>query len=215
MQNYEQIMQELEIEVPEDKKDALKKKMLENYRTVADYNKQVTKADEYKQSLDNVQAKLDGFEGVDVNDLKTQIQTLTTQLNDEKTARAADTRKAEVEKMVNDFLSSTDDKGEKMYNFLNDITADYYRGELAKALDSDSAKGKSITDIFNTMITDKDGNQKEGIFVDRDQQQARQNAARFTTHAGKNNGDGGKKPTMTELMRMKNEDPSLDISQYM
>ena len=29
MQNYEQIMQELEIEVPEDKKDALKKKMLE------------------------------------------------------------------------------------------------------------------------------------------------------------------------------------------
>ena len=28
MQNYEQIMQELEIEVPEDKKDALKKKCL-------------------------------------------------------------------------------------------------------------------------------------------------------------------------------------------
>lgn len=215
MQNYEQIMQELEIEVPEDKKDALKKKMLENYRTVADYNKQVTKADEYKQSLDNVQAKLDGFEGVDVNDLKTQIQTLTTQLNDEKTARAADARKTEVEKMVNDFLSSTDDKGEKIYDFLNDITADYYRGELAKALDSDSAKGKSITDIFNTMITDKDGNQKEGIFVDRDDQKARQGAARFTTHAGKIGGDGGKKPTMTELMRMKNEDPSLDISQYM
>ena len=215
MQNYEQIMQELEIEVPEDKKDALKKKMLENYRTVADYNKQVTKADDYKQSLDNMQAKLDGFEGVDVNDLKNQIQTLTTQLNDEKTARAADARKTEVEKMVNDFLSSTDDKGEKIYDFLNDITADYYRGELTKALDSDSAKGKSITDIFNTMITDKDGNQKEGIFVDRDQQQARQNSARFTTHAGKNSGAGGKKPTMTELMRMKNEDPSLDISQYM
>ena len=213
MQNYEQIMQELEIEIPEDKKDALKKKMLENYRTVADYNKQVTKTEEYKQSLDNVQTKLDGFEGVDVNDLKNQIQTLTTQLNDEKKARAADARKTEVEKMVNDFLSSTDDKGEKAYNFLNDITADYYRGELTKALDSDSAKGKSIKDIFNTMITDKDGNQKEGIFVDREQ--ARQNSARFTTHAGKNNGAGGKKPTMTELMRMKNEDPSLDISQYM
>lgn len=215
MQNYEQIMQELEIEVPEDKKDTLKKKMLENYRTVADYNKQVTKTEEYKQSLDNVQAKLDGFEGVDVNDLKNQIQTLTTQLNDEKTARAADARKVELEKTVNEFFASTDDKGEKVYDFLNDITADYYRGELTKALDSDSAKGKSIKDIFNTMITDKDGNQKEGIFVDRDQQQARQNAARFTTHAEKNSGASGKKPTMTELMRMKNEDPSLDISQYM
>lgn len=216
MQNYEQIMQELEIEVPEDKKDALKKKMMENYRTVADYNKQVTKADEYKQSLDNVQAKLDGFEGVDVNDLKTQIQTLTTQLNDEKTARAADARKTEVEKMVNDFLSSTDDKGEKIYDFLNDITADYYRGELTKALDSDSAKGKSITDIFNTMITDKDGNQKEGIFVDRDQQQARQNAARFTTsvHGGGRTGSGltkddFKKMNLDDRLKLKQSDPEL------
>ena len=215
MQNYEQILQELGIEVPEDKKSDLKKKMDENYRTKSDYDKVAQKRDEYKTSLDDTRTKLEGFKDVDVDDLKNQISTLTTQLNDEKTARAADARKAEVEKIVNDFLSSTDDKGEKMYNFLNDITADYYRGELTKALDSDSAKGKSITDIFNTMITDKDGNQKEGIFVDRDQQQARQNAARFTTHAGKSSGDGGKKPTMTELMRMKNEDPSLDISQYM
>lgn len=215
MQNYEQILQELGIEVPEDKKSDLKKKMDENYRTKSDYDKVAQKRDEYKTSLDDTRTKLEGFKDVDVDDLKNQISTLTTQLNDEKTARAADARKAEVEKMVNDFFSSTDDKGEKMYSFLNDITADYYRGELTKALDSDSAKGKSITDIFNTMITDKDGNQKEGIFVDRDQQQARQNAARFTTHAVKNSGDGGKKPTMTELMRMKNEDPSLDISQYM
>lgn len=215
MQNYEQILQELGIEVPEDKKSDLKKKMDENYRTKSDYDKVAQKRGEYKTSLDDTRTKLEGFKDVDVDDLKNQISTLTTQLNDEKTARAADARKAEVEKMVNDFFSSTDDKGEKMYSFLNDITADYYRGELTKALDSDSAKGKSITDIFNTMITDKDGNQKEGIFVDRDQQQARQNAARFTTHAVKNSGDGGKKPTMTELMRMKNEDPSLDISQYM
>lgn len=215
MQNYEQILQELGIEVPEDKKSDLKKKMDENYRTKSDYDKVAQKRDEYKTSLDDTRTKLEGFKDVDVDDLKNQISTLTTQLNDEKTARAADARKAEVEKMVNDFFSSTDDKGEKMYSFLNDITADYYRGELTKALDSDSAKGKSITDIFNTMITDKDGNQKEGIFVDRDQQQARQNEARFTTHAVKNSGDGGKKPTMTELMRMKNEDPSLDISQYM
>ena len=46
MQNIEQILQELEIEVPESKKDDLKKKMLENYRTVADYKKQVSKADD-------------------------------------------------------------------------------------------------------------------------------------------------------------------------
>ena len=70
MQNYEQILQELGIEVPEEKKADLKKKMGENYRTKADYDKAVEKRDEYKQSLDDVQAKLDGFKDVDVTDLK-------------------------------------------------------------------------------------------------------------------------------------------------
>ena len=56
MQNYEQILAELGIEIPEDKKSDLKKKMDENYRTKSDYDKVVTKRDEYKTSLDDVQA---------------------------------------------------------------------------------------------------------------------------------------------------------------
>ena len=50
MQNYEKILEDLGIEIPEDKKADLKKKMSENYKTVADYNKQVEKKDEYKTS---------------------------------------------------------------------------------------------------------------------------------------------------------------------
>ena len=38
MQNYEQILQELGIEVPEDKKNDLKAKMSENYRAKSDYD---------------------------------------------------------------------------------------------------------------------------------------------------------------------------------
>ena len=49
MQNYEPILSELEIEIPEDKKADLKKKMEENYRTKSDYDKVVTKRDEYKK----------------------------------------------------------------------------------------------------------------------------------------------------------------------
>lgn len=216
MQNYEQILQELGIEVPEDKKSDLKKKMDENYRTKSDYDKVVQKRDEYKTSLDDVQTKLDGFKDVDVNDLKTQIATLTTQLNDEKTARAADARKVELEKMVNEFLASTDDKGEKLYEFLNDITENHYREELTKALDSDSAKGKSIADIFKDMIVDKDGKTKAGIFVDKQQTQAQQNAARFTTSIQKGSGTGGtltkedfKKMNLDERLKLKQSDPDL------
>lgn len=216
MQNYEQILQELGIEVPEDKKSDLKKKMDENYRTKTDYDKVVQKRDEYKASLDDVQSKLDGFKDVDVDDLKGQVATLTTQLNDEKAARAADARKVELEKTVNDFLASVDDKGAKLYEFLNDITANYYRDELTKALDSDSAKGKSIADIFKGLITDKDGNQKVGIFVDKQQTQAQQNAARFTTSIQKGSGTGGtltkedfKKMSLDERIKLKQSDPDL------
>ena len=215
MQNYEQILQELGIEVPEEKKADLKKKMGENYRTKADYDKAVEKRDEYKQSLDDVQAKLDGFKDVDVTDLKNQISTLTTQLADEKAARAADARKVELDKDVTTLFSALDENGEKKYEFLNDITADHYRAALLEELEKDSAKGKSIEDIFKALITDEKGEQKTGIFVDKEQRKANQNAARFTQPVGRTRPAGGRKYTMSELMKMKNENPGLDITQYM
>ena len=211
MENYEQILKGLGIEIPEDKKADLKKKMEENYSTKEDYDKAVEKRDEYKTSLEQVQEKLDGFKDVDVDDLKGQIQTLTSELADEKKARAEDTRKVEVEKTVNSFLASTDEKGERQYHFLNDITENHFRDALMAELDKDSAKGKSIGDIFNGMVTDADGKQKPGIFVDK----AQANSARFTAPAGKSKPEGGHKYTMAEVMRMKNENPDLDIDSYM
>ena len=214
MQNYEQILTEFGIEIPEDKKADLKKKFDENYRTTAVYDKAIAKRDEYKTSLDDVKKQLEEFNDVDVNDLKTQISTLTTQLADEKKARDDDTRKAALEKTVDEFFSSVDEKGEKAYDFLNDITANHYRDELTKALDSDSTKGKSIADIFKGMITDADGKQKAGIFVDKQQAAAQQNAAKFTGPS-QQKGGSGQKYTMSQLMKMKNENPDMDISQYM
>ncbi len=214
MQNYEQILSELGIEVPDDKKADLKKKMDENYRTKSDYDNVVKKRDEYKESLGTVEKKLDEFKDVDVADLKGQIVTLTAQLNDEKTARVQDAQRAEMEKGVNTFLSSLDDKGNKKYEFINDITAEFYRGKLLEELSKDSAKGKSISDIFTDLITGEDGKLKADIFVNWEQESLEQNRARFTQplNGGK---PSGAKVTPTELMKMKNENPNLDISQYM
>lgn len=214
MQNYEQIFSELGIECPEDKKADLKAKMSENYRTKADYGKVVEKRDEYKTSLDKVQADLEKFKDVNVEELQGKITTLTTQLNDEKKARQDDARKAELEKQVNAFLDSTDEKGAKLYEFLNDITADHYREELKKALDDDSAKGKSIETIFTEMITDKDGKQKSGIFVDASERRAKGNAARFTQPAQHRNGgqltkEAFRKMNLDERLELKNTDPDL------
>ena len=130
---------------------------------------------------------------------------------DEKKARAEDARKVEVEKTVNAFLSSTDEKGERQYHFLNDITENHFRDALMAELDKDSAKGKSIGDIFKGMVTDANGKQRPGIFVDK----AQANSARFTAPAGKSKPEGGHKYTMAEVMRMKNENPDLDIDSFM
>ena len=196
MENYEQILKGLGVEIPEDKKADLKKKMEENYSTKEDYDEAVEKRDEYKTSLEQVQEKLDGFKDVDVDDLKGQIQTLTSELADEKKARAEDARKVEVEKTV--------------YCFLNDITENHFRDALVAELDKDSAKGKSIADIFKGMVTDDEGKQKPGIFVDK----AQANSAKFTAPVNKDKPAGGHKYTMTEVMRMKNENPDLDIDSY-
>lgn len=204
MQNYEQILSELGIEVPEEKKADLKKKMDENYRTKADYDKAVEKRDEYKKSLETVQGKLDGFKDVDVADLKWQIAALTTQLNDEKTARAQDAQKVEREKNVNEFLSSLDEDGNKKYEFINGITEDFYRGKLIEELSKDSAKGKSIGDIFKGLITGEDGKQKADIFVDRKQAQLEAGRAKPFTGPLNPNGGGTKKMTREEILGMTN-----------
>lgn len=155
MQNYEQILAELGIEVPEDKKSDLKKKMSENYKTVADYDKQVKKKDEYKISLDDVQTRLAELEKEDVDGLKTKITTLTKELADEKEARAKEAKQTELRDKVKDFLS---DK-----KFVNAITEDSIRSQMIQKLEEEN--GENAEDVFKELTT-KDGKPIENILVD-------------------------------------------------
>ena len=155
MQNYEQILAELGIEVPEDKKSDLKKKMSENYKTVADYDKQVKKKDEYKISLDDVQTRLAELEKEDVDGLKDKITTLTQELADEKEARAKEAKQTELRDKVKDFLS---DK-----KFVNAITEDSIRSQMIQKLEEKNRK--NAEDVFKELTT-KDGKPIENILVD-------------------------------------------------
>ncbi len=155
MQNYEKILEDLGIEIPEDKKADLKKKMSENYKTVADYNKQVEKKDEYKTSLDEVQSKLADLEKEDVDGLKTKITTLTQELADEKEARAKEAKQTELRDKVKDFLS---DK-----KFVNAITENSIRSQMIQKLEEEN--GKNAEDVFKELTT-KDGKPIENILVD-------------------------------------------------
>lgn len=156
MQNYEQILQELGIEIPEEKKTDLKKKINENYKTINEYNAKVAKMEEYKNSLDDVQAKLDGFKDVDVADLKSQIATLTSDLEKEKTGRQADALKVERAAVMDEFL--------KDKKFVNSITEKSIRASIMDELEKNT--GKSVEKIFDSLTKDKDGNLIANILDD-------------------------------------------------
>lgn len=194
MKSIYDIMKEvLGIDMPEDKKEAFDKAWKENYRTKEEYEKAVQKRDEYKTSLDTVQEKLDAFKDVDVEDLKGQISTLTNDLQAEKDARAKDAALVELEKNVDAFLS-----GKK---FVNPITQASLRKSLMEELDKDTAKGKSIADIFTGLITDAEGKQMENILVDEEQQKREQSKAQFTNPL--NTGGGAvTKVTREEFLKM-------------
>lgn len=93
MKNIYDILKDFGMEVPEDKKADFDKAWKENYRTKSDYDKVAGQRDDYKTSLDTVNAKLKEFEGVDVEDLKGQIVKLQGDLrkkDDEYAAKEAE-----------------------------------------------------------------------------------------------------------------------------
>lgn len=199
MQNYEQILAELGIEIPEDKKADLKKKMSENYKTVADYNKQVEKKDEYKTSLDDVQTRLAELEKEDVDGLKAKITTLTQELADEKEARAKEAKQTELRDKVKDFLS---DK-----KFVNAITEDSIRSQMIQKLEEEN--GKNAEDVFKELTT-KDGKPIENILVDEKKAPA-PNIPNFTTKFNSGEQKKGtqklREMSLDDRMKLKAEDP--------
>ena len=100
MKNIYDILKDFGMEVPEDKKADFDKAWKENYRTKSDYDKVAGQRDDYKTSLDTVNAKLKEFEGVDVEDLKGQIATLQGDLKKKDDEYAA----KEAERAFNDSL---------------------------------------------------------------------------------------------------------------
>lgn len=200
MLNIEQILTEFNVEIPDGKKEEFVKKVLENYKTVAEYQKVTKKRDELKESLDNVQEELEKFKDVDVDDLKSQISTLTTQLAGEKKAREKDAEKARIEKNVSEFLAEK--------KFVNQFTEKTIRESLITELDKDTAKGRSIEDIFTDLITDEEGHEIENILVNSGKKKP------FFTGGSSNNGGKNGHQKLSEMtldarMALKKKDPEL------
>ncbi|MGL6221904.1 MAG: hypothetical protein ACRC36_28020, partial [Lacrimispora sphenoides] len=86
--------------------------------------------------------------------------------------------------------------------------------KLADELNKDTAKGRSIDDIFKVLVSDKDGNQIPNILVDPGQQAAEGSKVVFTTRQTQTP-PPGTKLGLADIMKLKNQNPDLDVSQYM
>lgn len=87
MKNIFELMKEYGLEVPEDKKKDFEKAVLENYKTVKDYEAQKEKLEAAEQKASASETTINGlkedlkkFEGVDVTGLQQRITDLETDL---------------------------------------------------------------------------------------------------------------------------------------
>lgn len=150
MQNYEQILAELEIEIPEEKKAELKKRHAENYKTVADYNKQVEKAKRYQSEIEEAQRKQAEIQ--EAVELKEQIETLERQIQEEKDARAKENNARANKENLRKFFS-----GKK---FINSITENEVNRQMLEALEEDNTR--SIEEVFEEVVPPE---LRESVFV--------------------------------------------------
>lgn len=88
MKNITEILTGLGIQIPEDKKADFDKEFAENYKTIADYDKQKLKLTQTQDSLKLAQDGLAKFDGVDVAALQDQITQLQNDIADKETAHA-------------------------------------------------------------------------------------------------------------------------------
>lgn len=162
--------------------------------------------DDWKERAEVAEETLKGFEGKDFEEITKDRDAWKEKFEKLETEQKEASAKAERAAMIAEFLKDT--------VFVNDITKKAITSQLEDALSQDSAKGKSVEDLFNAIVKDKEGNLLPNIIVEESQQQAEQRRSNIVTRT-LNNPKPGTKLSTAELMRLKNENPNLDITQYL
>lgn len=80
MKNIFEIMKEFGLEIPEDKRKDFEKAVLDNYKTISDYDVQAEKLRTAEGKVTTLTESLDKFKDVNVDELNNTINTLKTDL---------------------------------------------------------------------------------------------------------------------------------------
>ena len=194
MQNIIEILKSIGIEVPEDKVATLNKSVSENYKTISEFEKKVSKMEIENESLkeraEAAEETLKGFEGKDFDTItkeRDEWKMKAENAEKEYSAKEAEREKQELLKEAFDGVEFTSESAKKAI--------------MAQISESVSVKnGKLIG--FNDLLEDAKKNDASA-FVNKEQENLEQGKARFTDKMN----NGGKTGTMTkdEIMQIKDK----------
>lgn len=204
MKDILSILAESGIELSQEQKVSIPRLVAENYKTVAEHDKKVkgleAERNGYKEKLETANETLKTFEGIDAEDVKEKLARY-----DKKVKELEDSYKSEIYKRdYEDVLK----RELETYKFSSDYAKSAVMAEI-QAAELKMIDGKIIG--LNDMLEQIKG-KDSSAFIDKDTEAAKQNQARFTTPV---KGCQQNNVSMSELMRMKNENPGLDITSYM
>lgn len=157
MKNIQEILSDYGLSVPEDKSADFDKVFKENYKTVAEVGKIETARDNYKSQLETAQNTLKSFDGVDVSELKGQIQKLTGDLATQETAYNQKIADMEFHSLLDGQISAAKAKNVKAVKALLDVDAlknsQNRDADIQSALESVKADNGYLFDDGNPVPT--------------------------------------------------------------
>lgn len=196
MQNIIEILKANGIEVPEEKVASINKAVSENYKTVSEFDKKVSKLenerDSFKDRAESAEETLKGFDGKNLDEITKERDAWKKKAEDAEkdyTAKMAEHEKQELlkEAFADIEFTSTAAKNAIMAQISENVSV---------------KNGKLIG--FNDLLEDAKKSDASA-FVDKAQQNLEQNKAKFTTPM--NNQSGGNNGTLTKKDIMAIKDP--------
>ena len=160
MKNIEAILAEAGIETTDEQKKAISEAVKENYKPVADWQKQVDKVKDLQETLDTTQAELKKFEGVNKDELENKIKELNETIK--KNAEAYDAKIAERDfnDIIEKAIAAAKGKNTKAIRALLDIdslkASKNQEADLSKAIE-DLAKAEDSKMLFGEPEPKKTG----------------------------------------------------------
>ena len=123
MKNFETILTEAGIELTEEQKTTITKAMAENYKPIADWQKQVDKVTSLTDQLNTTKEAMKKFDNVDPEALKNEIAALNQKLSDKDSEYQTQIADRDFQDMLKESITTAKGKNAKAITALLDVDA--------------------------------------------------------------------------------------------